>query len=130
MGRASPITPTIIRTQPAMLMLKPDGVLVTAKARMAPTAMSASPAPVFMGYPFLGREGDRRTLPLRGNGLGYVQQAAPQVRERPAEQPGHMHLGDAQLRADLGLGQIPVEPHDENALLTLGQLVPVGRDGV
>jgi hypothetical protein len=45
--------PMIISTQPAMFRLKNEVLARTAKARMAPTAMRARPAPVFIECPFL-----------------------------------------------------------------------------
>ena len=40
-----------------------------------------------------------------------------------AEQPGDLHLRDAEPFADLGLGQVAVEAHDQDALLALGQFL-------
>jgi hypothetical protein len=40
--------PTIMSTQPAVFRLKTEVFAVTAKARIAPMAITASPTPVFM----------------------------------------------------------------------------------
>src|SRR6202020_2929368 len=61
-----------------------------------------------------------------GTAGGRVEQAAAGGGQRAAQQPGHVHLGDAEGGADLGLGQVPVEAHGEDLLLALGELVPVG----
>jgi len=61
-------------------------------------------------------------------GRALVQQPVPQVGERAGHQPGDVHLRDAESLADLGLGEIPVEPHGEDVLLALGQLAPVRLD--
>jgi len=51
-----------------------------------------------------------------------------QVGEGAAEQPGHVHLGDPELGADLGLGLVAVEPQRQQPLLALGQLLKVDPD--
>jgi serine phosphatase RsbU (regulator of sigma subunit)/PAS domain-containing protein len=57
---------------------------------------------------------------LRGTG-----QLVPQVGERPVEQAGDVHLGNAEAVADLGLGEVPVEAEHEDALLAFWQFLPV-----
>ena len=50
--------------------------------------------------------------------------ASSRLRSRPssrAQQPGDLHLGDADLRADLGLGGAPEEPHLEHVPLAAGR---------
>src|ERR1700744_6105626 len=126
---AIPMTPMMISTQPAVCRLKTEVFAVTANARIAPTAMSASPTPVFMVV--LSRSADRRLSGrgCRGSvGFGGLEQPALQVAERPRQEPGDVHLRDAELVADLGLGQVAVEAHDQDALLTLGQFLPVRVD--
>src|SRR6476661_11094370 len=113
--------PMMISTQPAVCRLKTVVLVVTAKARIAPTAMSARPTPVFMMVLPLSCRGSR----VRGLGLGRIEQATPQVAQCAGEEPGHVHLRDAEPFADLGLGQVAVEAHDKDALLAFGQLVPV-----
>jgi hypothetical protein len=46
------------------------------------------------------------------------------------EQPGDLHLGDAELVPDLRLGHFPEKTHHQDLLLTPGQLAPVRRDGL
>ena len=41
-----------------------------------------------------------------------------------------MHLRNAEPVADLRLGEVAVEAHDQDALLPFGQLIPVGVDGL
>src|SRR2546421_6405831 len=117
---AIPMMPTMISTQPAVCRLKTEVFVVTANARIAPTAISASPTPVFMVV--LSLSGRRRSSG-RGRGWGSavvagLKQPALQVAERPGQQPGDVHLRDAEPVADLGLGQVAVEAHDQDALLT------------
>src|SRR5258707_1073169 len=40
-----------------------------------------------------------------------------QLSQRPGEQPGHVHLGDAELGGDLRLGHVPEEPQQQDLLL-------------
>jgi hypothetical protein len=49
--------------------------------------------------------------------------------QRMSEQPGYMHLGDAQAPGDLVLREVSVKPEDQNPLLAFGELVQVGVDG-
>ena len=44
-------------------------------------------------------------------------EAFSQLRKGPGEQPGHVHLGDAELGGDLGLGHVPEEPQQQDLLL-------------
>jgi len=41
----------------------------------------------------------------------------PQLRERPGEQPGHVHLGDAELGGDLRLSHVAEEAQQQDLLL-------------
>ena len=41
-----------------------------------------------------------------------------------------MHLGDAELLADLSLGHAAVEAHDQDLLLARRQFAPVRGDGL
>jgi hypothetical protein len=52
------------------------------------------------------------------------------VAERVGEEPGDVHLGDAQLPGDLGLGQVTAEAQHQDLLLTGGQLAPVCGNGL
>jgi hypothetical protein len=52
------------------------------------------------------------------------------VAERVGEEPGDVHLGDAQLHGDLGLGHVTAEAQQQDLLLTGGQLAPVRGDGL
>src|SRR4029077_3301483 len=111
--------PIMMSTQPAGCRLKTEVLGVTSKARDRAPAMSARPTPVFMMVLPLSGRGSR----VRGLGLGRIEQAALQVAQCAGEEPGHVHLRDAEPFADLGLGQVAVEAHDQDALLALGQLV-------
>src|SRR6201996_9402108 len=104
------MSPMIIRTQPAMFRLKNEVLARTAKARMAPTAMSARPAPVFIECPFVAASPPTAVVGVmrvergsggRGEVFRGVEQAAAQVVQGPRQQPGHVHLGDAEPGADL-----------------------------
>jgi hypothetical protein len=46
------------------------------------------------------------------------------------EEAGDVHLGDAELLADLRLGHVAAKAHQQDLLLTTGQLVPVRGDGL
>ena len=61
-----------------------------------------------------------------GNPLLVHEQVLPQLRERSCEQPGHMHLGDADLRRDLRLRHAPEEPEKQDLLLPRQQLFSSG----
>ena len=50
--------------------------------------------------------------------------------ERVGEEPGDVHLGDAQLRGDLGLGHVTAEAQQQDFLLAGGQLAPVRGNGL
>jgi len=45
-------------------------------------------------------------------------------------QPGDVHLGDAEPLADLRLGHATAKVHQQDLLLTRGQLAPVRGDGL
>src|SRR4029077_19894964 len=97
--------PMMISTKPAVCRLKTDVLVVTAKARIAPTAMSARPTPVFMMVLPLSCRGSR----VRGLGPGRIEQGGIQVARGVGGEPGHVHRRDAERFADLGLGQVAVE---------------------
>jgi hypothetical protein len=59
-----------------------------------------------------------------------AEQARTEVAERVGEQPGDLHLGDAELVANLCLRHLPVKTHHQDPPLTLGQFAPVRRDGL
>src|SRR6266700_384950 len=129
---AIPTMPMMMSTQPAVCRLKTNVFVVTANARIAPTAISARPTPVFMMVLSLSRRrgSSGRGSRLRVVGLGWIEQAALQVTQRAGEEPGHVHLRYAEPFTDLGLGEVAVEAHDQDALLALGQLLPVRIDGL
>src|SRR5580704_17529692 len=106
---ASPRMPMIMITYPAMCRLRNEGSPLTAKAKIAPMPISASPIPVFMRIlPLCERPGlSSRRCGQRGGGglLGRIDQLASQVLKRPGQEPGDVHLGDAEPVADLGLGE-------------------------
>jgi hypothetical protein len=78
--------------------------------------------------PFAGAAGGspRRGLPRWLLAIG--DQAPAQIGERPSEQPGDVHLGDAEAISDLALREVAVEAHHEDALLAHGQFVDVSVD--
>src|SRR5689334_24009563 len=98
--------PMMISTHPAVCRLKTEVFVVTANARIAPTAPSASPTPVFMVV--LSLSGRRRSSGRGcwrervGVGVAGLEQAALQLPERPGQEPGDVHLRDAEPVADLG----------------------------
>lgn len=51
-----------------------------------------------------------RGEPTTGSAGSVLEQAFPQPRERPREQPGHVHLRDPDLGRDLGLRHATEEP--------------------
>ncbi len=53
-----------------------------------------------------------------------------QLLDDPAEQPRHVHLGDAQLRTDLRLGHLRPEPHLHDPALTVVELLQQRGQGV
>jgi hypothetical protein len=57
-----------------------------------------------------------------GCALRQAGQAWAEVAERAGEQPGDVPLGDAELLADLGLCHVAVKAHQQDLLLTAGQL--------
>src|SRR5580704_11137498 len=107
---ASPRMPMIMITYPAMCRLRNEGSPLTAKAKIAPMPISASPIPVFMRFlPLCERPGlsSRRRRDHGGGGLfGRIDQLAFQVRQGPGQEPGHVHLRDAEPVADLRLGEV------------------------
>src|SRR5579859_4406283 len=121
-GIDSPITPMIMSTQPVVCRLKTEVVARTGKAMIAPRAITASPVPVFMRIlPLCERPGrsSRRCRQRGGRGLfGRIDQPASQVGQSPGQEPGDVHLRDAEPVADLGLGEVAVEAHHQDALLT------------
>src|SRR5487761_1544734 len=62
--------------------------------------------------------------------LVYPEQARPEVAQGPAEQPGVLNLGEAELLADLVLGHAAVETHVQDLLLIRRQFAPVRGDGL
>ena len=61
--------------------------------------------------------------------LVLTEQALAEVAERVGAQPGDVHLGDAELLADLRLRHVLVKAHQQDLLLPPGQLAPVRGDG-
>jgi len=59
-----------------------------------------------------------------------AEYALAQVAEGAREQPGHVHLGDAQLFPDLSLGHVAVEAHHQQPLFPYGEIAPVRPDGL
>ena len=73
----------------------------------------------------------RQRCSLAGAGqadLSSVEEALAQMAKGVGEEPGDVHLRDAKLLADLGLGHVSVEPQQEDLLLASGQLTPVRGD--
>src|SRR5450755_1468834 len=66
---------------------------------------------------------------LAGCGCLQAEHARPEVAERVGEEPGDVHLGDAQLPGDLGLGHVTAEAQQQDLLLAGGQLAPVRGNG-
>ena len=52
-----------------------------------------------------------------------------QEAQRPGLQAGHLHLGDPELGADVGLGHVPVKAQQQDALLGRWQPRPARRQG-
>ncbi len=63
----------------------------------------------------------RRASPARG--LLLDEELLPQLGQRPGEQPGHVHLRDADLLRDLRLRHVPEEPEQQDALLPGRQIL-------
>src|SRR6266498_5985845 len=125
-----PASPTSISTQPAACTFSQPGWPVTAKARMAPMATRARPVAVFMTVSLI-RLTMCRWASTRAVVVGVpAEQAFPQVAQGSRLEAGHVHLGDAEPLADLGLSQVPVEAHEQDPPLTRRQLVPVRADRV
>src|SRR5215469_8952079 len=120
----APTMPVSMSTQPAAWKLKKAGSAVTANARMAPIAAIVRAVAVFTGAVRSLTSPARRVRSC----WHRLDQLLPQIGERPGEQPGYVHLGDAELFANLGLGHVAVEAHEQQLLLTVGQLVPVRPD--
>src|SRR6516165_8523268 len=122
-------------TQPAVCRLKTSVLVVTANARIAPMQTNIRPIPVLMDLTVLSWRSLAAVIAVSSRRAdasrrqGCVEQPAPQVAERPGEQPGHMHLRDTEAIADLGLRQVSVEAHDQDALLAFGEFLPVRGDG-
>src|SRR5215468_1491045 len=123
-------------TQPAVCRLKTSVLVVTANARIAPAQTNIRPIPVLMDLTVLSWRSRAAVMADYGRWAdasrrqGWVEQPAPQVAERPGEQPGHVHLRDTEAGADLGLGEVSIEAHDEDALLAFGEFLPVRGDGL
>src|SRR3984885_11004964 len=120
-GAARPRMPMSMITYPAVCRLKTEVFVVTAKARIAPMPISTSPIPVFMTVLPLGERPAsalRRGKGGRGvGGFGRIDQLASQVRQGSGQEPGDVHLRDAEPVTNLRLGQVAVEAHDQDALL-------------
>ena len=74
-----------------------------------------------------GRRADRRRDPdgpPLGRRLVVGGQALTELGERPGQQPGHVHLRDAELAGDLRLGHVPEEPQQQDPLLPRRAAVP------
>ena len=56
--------------------------------------------------------------------VALAERVRAEVAERVAEQPADVHLGDAELLADLGLGHAAAEAQEQDLLLALGQAHP------
>ena len=63
-----------------------------------------------------------RRWTVQGVLRSVLEQAFAELGQRLAEQPGHVHLRDADVGGDLRLGHVPEEPQDQDAALA-------GRDG-
>ena len=64
-----------------------------------------------------------------GWALLLAEQAQAQITERVGAQPRNVHLGNAELPADLRLRHVAVKAHQQDPLLPRGQLTPVPGDG-
>src|SRR6202050_4112674 len=60
--------------------------------------------------------------------LSSVEEALAQMAKGVGEESGDVHLRDAKLLANLGLGHVSVEPQQEDLLLPAGQLTPARGD--
>ena len=58
----------------------------------------------------------------------FACQLVPEMSQRMSEQPGYMHLADAQAPGNLVLREVSVKPEDQDPLLAFGELVQVGVD--
>jgi hypothetical protein len=67
----------------------------------------------------------RTGLPVQGR---VAEHGLAQPGEGPGQQPRHVHLRDAEIVSDVGLGAVAVEPHGEDASLPLGQAVQQRAD--
>src|ERR1700728_102963 len=107
--------PMSMITYPAVCRLKTEVFVVTAKARIAPMPISTSPIPVFMRVlPLCERPGPSSRRRGQGGGLfGRIDQLASQVRQGSGQEPGDVHLGDAEALADLRLGEVAVIAHHQ-----------------
>ena len=61
---------------------------------------------------------------------GVGGEAVAEVGQGVGEEAGDVHLGDAELVADVGLGHVAVEAQQQDVLLAAGEFAPVGGDGV
>src|SRR5690348_13216325 len=111
--------PMMISTQPAVCRLNTEVLVVTANARIAPTATSASPTPVFMVVLSLSgrRRSSGRGCWREGVGVAGLEQAALQMPERPGQEAGDVHLRDAEPVADRRLGQVAVRSEEHTSEL-------------
>ena len=57
-----------------------------------------------------------------------IKQVRAKIAERPGEQPGNLHLGEAEPLADLRLRHPAAKAQQQDLLLTRGQLAPVRGD--
>ena len=62
--------------------------------------------------------------------LLQVEQLRAEIAERMGDQPGNVHLGDAEPLADLRLRHAAMKAHQQDLLLTRGQFTPVRGDGL
>src|SRR5690349_17560223 len=58
-----------------------------------------------------------------GHGLLVAGEAVAELGQRAGQQPGHVHLGDAELGRDLGLGHVAEEAQQQDLLLARRQLL-------
>src|SRR6201994_4237201 len=77
-----------------------------------------------------GRKGARRRAPRNPNRLLVVGEAVAELGEGPGQQAGDVHLGDAELGRDLGLGQVAEEPEQEDLLLARWQAFQQWLEGL
>src|SRR6266566_3703064 len=112
----APTTPCSGSSTPPMTNCAPWGISTGRSARPHGMAIPGRVQPN-IHWPSAGGYFARRT-----------EQAGAQVAERAGEQTRHMHLGNTELLADLGLVHVPVEPQQQDSLLAGGQVSPVRQD--